>query len=137
MNKRVLIWGKPYKLPVQTDASEEGELSEEQKERLNRFLHSPELIAESLKPVLTYLKQLQSRNISQDFPTGYEEKEINVGTVHQLAVPTMLYLPDDDPGTVILLIETPLDPEQGMAVTFHLVAEGKDRVCVSSQGEVL
>lgn len=137
MNKRVLIWGKPYKLPVQTDASEECELSEEQKERLNRFLHSPELIAESLNPVLTYLKQIQSRNISQDFPTGYEEKEISADTVHQLAVPTMLYLPEDDPETVILLAETPLDPEQGMALTFHLDAEEKDRIRVSSQGEVL
>lgn len=57
--------------------------------------------------------------------------------MHKLTVPTMLYLPDEKPKEVILLIEKPLDPKQGMIVIFTLDAEGKDRVRISSQGGVL
>lgn len=55
----------------------------------------------------------------------------------QLAMPTTLHLPDDNSQTVIGLIETPQDLEQGMALPFQLDAVGKDRIRVSSQGRVL
>lgn len=64
-------------------------------------------------------------------------RKINSDTVYKLAVPTMLYLPNDKPKEVILLIEKPLDPEQGMTVIFTLDAEGKDRVRISSRGGAL
>lgn len=130
MSERMMIWGYPRRLEVTFETWDEP-VESEQEDALQDFLDHPERLSEAIPAVLEYLEKLKKENEELDVPETLRKVEISKANLEKLAVPREIYIPQKGQGfQAALMCDTPLDPEEGLAVVF---ADGKPIKVVSPE----
>lgn len=103
------IWGRKFELPVMIKQYDGEEITEIQKESIEKFQHCEEVLNASKQSVEQYILEngLRDHNI-------YE-----VDNIFKYVMPKSFYVPNEEKRVVVLFCDFKCDLENGIALVFE------------------
>lgn len=104
------IWDREFELDITYDCYSDEEITQKQKDAIDKFLSAENEITKALEKVKAYCLNLNKKEIGED----------NISNIFKYVVPKYLFVPRDDINRVVaIMCKYKYDAESGLAIVFR------------------
>ena len=104
------IWDREFELDITYDCYSDEEITQKQKDAIDKFLNAENEITKALEKVKAYCLNLNKKVIGED----------NISNIFKYVVPKYLFVPRDDINRVVaIMCKYKYDAESGLAIVFR------------------
>ena len=109
-NIKMNIWDREFELDITYDCYSDEEITQKQKDAIDKFLNAENEITKALEKVKAYCLNLNKKEIGED----------NISNIFKYVVPKYLFVPRDDINRVVaIMCKYKYDAESGLAIVFR------------------